>query len=184
MGESDLRRSLSQRNGSDINWPEIRAAAIALGVREAARQASKHLPPLEQKRFVNRVRQRCTREGWLSIKRNPPPRSAPHPGQTLPLSAPPLSGSTVLAQTLQERKEKSALHLSKYVQDASKNLAQSDGDLLNAKAGRDLVAIRGNVWPETLQATEQSVDIKLDETGKVESLHARLRSLLGADPLS
>jgi hypothetical protein len=184
MSESDASRSLSQRNGSDINWPEIRAAAIALGVREAARQAAKHLPPLEQQRFVNRVMRRCSRERWLAIKRNPPPPTVPFAGQTLPMSARVRDGSAVLAQTLQERKDKSALHLSKYIQDASARLEQSGGDLLQSKAGSDVVKIRQGIYPETREATELEVTINLDNQARVEQMHARLRSLLGADSVS
>jgi hypothetical protein len=97
-----------------------------------------------------------------------------------PVSPVALDGATIISRTLARNKAKSAVHLSRYVADASKNLARSRGRLNLARSGRDLVAIRGNVWPETLQASEQSVDIKLDESGRVESLHARLRSLLGA----
>jgi hypothetical protein len=179
MSESDLRPSLLQRSQSDINWPEIRAAAIALGVREAARQAAKHLPPMEQQRFVNRVMRRCAREHWLAIKRNPPPSTVPFAGQTLPTSAPVRDGSAVLAETLQQRKDKSALSLSKYVQDASQRLEQSDGELCHAKAGSDVVKIRQGIYPETREASELEVTINLDDQARIDKMHARLRSLLG-----
>ena len=60
-----------------------------------------------------------------------------------PLSANVRSGADVLTNALQDRKEKSALHLSKYVTDASKNLARSRGRLALSKAAADVV---GSCW--------------------------------------
>jgi len=36
----------------EIDWPGLRAAAIAIGIRPAARQAARDLQPDEQKQFV------------------------------------------------------------------------------------------------------------------------------------
>jgi hypothetical protein len=49
----------------EIDWPGLRAAAVALGIRPAARQAARDLPPDEQERFVQRAMKRCSREKWL-----------------------------------------------------------------------------------------------------------------------
>lgn len=51
-----------------IDWPGIRAAAVIVGVREAARQAGADLPSLERNRFVERVLKRSAREGWIVQK--------------------------------------------------------------------------------------------------------------------
>ncbi len=47
-----------------IDWPGIRANAVTLGIRGAARAAAMDLPPDEQTRFVERVMKRASREGW------------------------------------------------------------------------------------------------------------------------
>jgi len=33
---------------NDVDWPGLRAAAVAIGIRKAARQAARDLPPDEQ----------------------------------------------------------------------------------------------------------------------------------------
>ena len=62
----------------------------------------------------------------------------------------------VLTQTLQERKERTTLHLSKYCQNASENLEKSDGDLCLTGPGVDVARIRSSLWPETTQAPRAS----------------------------
>jgi hypothetical protein len=54
-----------------------------------------------------------------------------------------------VAGTLSKRKDKSALHLSRYVVDASRNAALSRGDLNKAQNVRHIAAVRGHLWPET-----------------------------------
>jgi hypothetical protein len=49
----------------EIDWAGLRAAAVAIGIRKAARQAARDLPPDEQERFVQRAMKRCSREKWL-----------------------------------------------------------------------------------------------------------------------
>jgi hypothetical protein len=51
----------------------------------------------------------------------------------------------VLTQTLQERKERTTLHLSEYCQNASENLEKSDGDLCLTGPGVDVVRIRSSL---------------------------------------
>ena len=52
-------------NREEIDWAGLRAAAVAIGIRKAARQAARDLPPDEQERFVQRAMKRCSREKWL-----------------------------------------------------------------------------------------------------------------------
>ena len=47
-----------------------------------------------------------------------------------------------------KRKDKSALHLSRYVVDASRNAARSRGDLDEAQKVRHVAAVRSHLWPE------------------------------------
>ena len=49
----------------EIDWAGLRAAAVAIGIRKAARQAARNLPPDEQERFVQRAMKRCSRQKWL-----------------------------------------------------------------------------------------------------------------------
>jgi len=56
-----------------------------------------------------------------------------------------------LATTLNERKNKSRLHLSKYVVDASERAAQSNGNLEIAGKVQRVAQIHDSVWPEEAQ---------------------------------
>lgn len=82
----------------DIDWSGIRAAAVVIGVREAARRAACDLPQQEQDRFTERVMKRCSREGWLTkgeyVKASP--------REVMPLSAPVRTGSDLLLEHLEE----------------------------------------------------------------------------------
>ena len=73
---------------NDVDWPGLRAAAVALqSVRLAAIKASAHLPPDEQRRFVERVNKRAYRERWLHKAKV---LSKPRDNGSLPLSKPAL----------------------------------------------------------------------------------------------
>jgi hypothetical protein len=50
---------------NEIDWAGLRAAAVAVGIRKAARQGARDLPPDEQERFLQRAMKRCSREKWL-----------------------------------------------------------------------------------------------------------------------
>ena len=56
-----------------------------------------------------------------------------------------------LAVTLNERKDKSRLHLSKYVVDASERAAQSNGSLEIAGKVQKVAQVHDSVWPEKEQ---------------------------------
>jgi hypothetical protein len=64
-GNRILIRLKTVRREGEIGWPGLRAAAVAVGIRKAARQAARDLPPDEQERFVQRAMKRCSREKWL-----------------------------------------------------------------------------------------------------------------------
>jgi hypothetical protein len=53
-----------------------------------------------------------------------------------------------LATALNERKDKSRLHLSKYVVDASERAAQSNGNLEIAGKVQKVAQVHESVWPE------------------------------------
>src|SRR5215471_9347949 len=50
----------------EIDWAGLRAAAVAVGIRQAARQAARDLPLDERERFVQRAMKRCSRQKWLA----------------------------------------------------------------------------------------------------------------------
>ena len=86
--------------GEDIDWPGIRAAAVVIGIRAAARNASSDLPPVEQKRFVERVMKRASREKWLAKAQVPA-------GVVVPLSStPPLATARPRALQVRQFAEK------------------------------------------------------------------------------
>jgi hypothetical protein len=64
----EQKNGQTQRNISldDVDWSGLRAASVAIGIRKAARQAARDLPPDEQERFVQRAMKRCSREKWLA----------------------------------------------------------------------------------------------------------------------
>lgn len=86
---------------AQIDWAGIRANAVTLGIRGAARQAGANLQPIEQARFVNRVLKRAEREGWVKAKQAAQaiaPASATNPGQQLSTNV--INGSEAIAKQL------------------------------------------------------------------------------------
>ena len=131
---------------NDVDWAGLRAAAVAIGIRKVARQAARDLPPHEQERFVQRAMKRCSREKWLVKAQQDKTDAIATSPRTL--SANVRSGADALAETLSERRQESAVHLSKYVVDAGKRLAKSKGDLKNARSFQQIAAGRANIFPE------------------------------------
>jgi hypothetical protein len=84
---------------SPIDWPGIRAAAVTIGVRRAARNAARDLPPDEQIRFVDRVLQRSHREGWIRTKTAIIEQQTDAPASK-PMSSPVISGADSIAKAL------------------------------------------------------------------------------------
>lgn len=72
-----------------IDWPGIRANAVHMGIRAAARAAGANLPEREQVRLVHRILKRAWREGWEREKQNAIAASTEHPPTkpAMPLSA-------------------------------------------------------------------------------------------------
>jgi len=159
MSQSNDGQALSQRSSCppDIDWPGLRAAAIALqSVRLAAIKASAHLPPDEQRRFVERVNKRAYRERWLDKAKA---LSKPRDNGSLPLSKPVQTGADALAHTLAERRQESVVHLSKYAVQAGKRLADSKGNLKYARQFQQIAAGRANVFPEQAPSTRVQVNV-------------------------
>lgn len=109
---------------SQIDWPSIRAAAVTLGVREAARRAAVNLDQQETTRFVNRALKRSEREGWIKQKNA---IISNHPAQAKPLSAVVINGAESIANSLADDSRETRINLSRGLKNASKHVADMDG---------------------------------------------------------
>src|SRR5262245_25501007 len=112
MTEPNNCQSPSQRNGcpQDIDWAGLRAAAVAIGIRPAARQAAQDLPLHERERFVQRAMKRCSRQKWLVKSQQDKVEAA----LTSPsaLSANVRNGADVLSEMLAEDSRETRIGLS------------------------------------------------------------------------
>jgi len=144
------------------DWSGLRAASVAVGVREAARQASSHLPAEEQVRFVERVMKRCSREGWL-VKAEE--SRTMRISQALPLSAPVRNGADTITATLAERHKQTRIGLAGYTAKMARQAEQS-GCLEEAPLYKAVADIAGKVWPETQQTGQTGVVVNIAVLGR------------------
>jgi hypothetical protein len=107
----------------EIDWPGLRAAAVAIGIRRAARQAAQDLPPDEQERFVQRAMKRCSRQKWLT-KAQQDKADAIVTSPTA-LSANVRKGCDVLSEVLAEDSRATRIGLSAAARKAAEHLAAS-----------------------------------------------------------
>jgi hypothetical protein len=116
----------------------VRVLALAVGVREAARQMG-----ISQ----DAVRQRSKREGWIASPKAVAQRALAKPVTGVSPTA--LSPADALASVFSERKDRTKLGLSKYVAEAAEKAADLPKDKLNvAGKVRDVAAIPQTLWPE------------------------------------
>jgi hypothetical protein len=142
MGESDNGQAQEKRfdTTNPIDWSGIRAAAVAIGIRPAARQAAQDLPPDEQERFIQRAMKRCSRQKWLVRSQ----QAKTHASLTSPgsLSANVRKGSDVLSEILAEDSRETRLGLSAAARKAAETLAKMPGSkvIKHAQAHRHMTA--------------------------------------------
>jgi hypothetical protein len=124
----------------EIDWPGLRAAAVAIGIRPAARQAARDLPPDEQERFVQRAMKRCSREKWLL-------KSQQDKADVLVTSPNALSanvrkGADVLSEALAEDSRETRIGLSAAARKAAETFAKMPGSgvIKHAQAHRHVPA--------------------------------------------
>jgi hypothetical protein len=124
----------------EIDWAGLRAAAVAIGIRPAARQAARDLPPDEQERFVQRAMKRCSRQKWL-VKSQQDKADAVVTSPTA-LSANVRKGSDVLSEVLAEDSRETRIGLSAAARKAAETLAKMPGSkvIKHAQAHRHLTA--------------------------------------------
>ena len=124
----------------NVDWSAVRVLAVAVGVREAARQ---------MQISEDAVRQRSKREGWMVSPKAVTQRALAK--SVTRVSPHALSPADALAIVLSERKERSKLGLSKYAAEAAERAGESDGDLGLSGKVRDVAAVHQTVWPEQHQ---------------------------------
>jgi hypothetical protein len=131
----------------NVDWPAVRVLAVAVGVREAARQMG-----ISQ----DAVRQRSKREGWMASPKAVAQRALAKPVTSLSPHA--LSPANALANVLSERKDRTKLGLSKFTAEAAEQAAEHQDKLGIARNVRDVAAVGSSLWPET-QARETILNL-------------------------
>jgi hypothetical protein len=121
----------------NVDWPAVRVLAVAVGVREAARQMGIS---------EDAVRQRSKREGWMASPKAVAQRALAKPVTSVSPSA--LSPADALAHVFSERKHRTKLGLSKYAAEAAERAGESDGNLALSRNVRDVAAVHSTLWPE------------------------------------
>lgn len=127
-------------NHRDIDWPGLRAAAVAVGIRKAARQAARDLPSDERERFVQRAMKRCSREKWL-VKAERDKADAVATSRSA-LSANVRKGADVLSEILEEDSRETRISLSAAARKATESFAKMPGSkvIRHAQAHRHVTA--------------------------------------------
>src|SRR5207302_4763444 len=110
----------------EIDCAGLRAAAVTVGIRKAARHAARHLPLNEQDRFVQRAMKRCSRAKWL-VRSQQDKADAALTSPTA-LSANVRKGSDVLSEILEEDGRETRLGLSAAARKAAETLAKMPGE--------------------------------------------------------
>jgi hypothetical protein len=121
----------------NVDWPAVQVLAVAVGVREAARQMG-----ISQ----DAVRQRSKREGWMTSDKATTQRALAKPVTSV--SPDVLSPADALANVFSERRDRTKLGLSKYAAEAAERAGESDGNLALSRNVRDVAAVHSTLWPE------------------------------------
>jgi hypothetical protein len=118
----------------------MRYRAVAIGIRQAARQAAGDLPPNEQERFVQRAMKRCSRQKWL-VKAQQDKADALVTSPNA-LSANVRKGADVLSEILAEDGRETRIGLSAAGRKAAETLAKMPGSkvIKHAQAHRHMTA--------------------------------------------
>jgi hypothetical protein len=124
----------------EIDLPGLRAAAVAVGIRQAARQAARDLPPDEQERFVQRAMRRCSRQKWLAKSQQD--KANAFVTSPAALSANVRKGSDVVSEVIAEDSRATRIGLSAAARRAAETFAQMPGSkvIKHAQAHRHVTA--------------------------------------------
>lgn len=133
-GQLSLAKRAVRRRISAGVWQQVKTAyASGIGLREIARNMN--IPE-------GTVLARAKREGWTRQIQNAKALAKRED------SSPVVTPMEAVAVTLNERKDKSRLHLSKYVVDASKRASDSGGNLDIAQDVRHVSAVSAHLWSQ------------------------------------
>jgi len=121
----------------NVDWPAVRVLAVAVGVREAARQMG-----ISQ----DAVRQRSKREGWMASPKAVAQRALAKPVTNVSPDA--LSPADALANVFRERRQRCKLGLSQYAAEAAEEAAEHQDKLKISRATKDVADIHRTIWPE------------------------------------
>jgi hypothetical protein len=124
----------------NVDWSAVRVLAVAVGVREAARQMGIS---------EDAVRQRSKREGWMVSPKTAAQRALAKPVTSVSPTA--LSPADALANVFNERKQRTKLGLSKYAAEAAEEAAEHPDKLLIAGKVKDVAGVHKTLWPEENQ---------------------------------
>jgi hypothetical protein len=155
----DFELSLAVVKSEEIDWAGLRAAAVAIGIRKAARQAARDLPPDEQERFIQRAMKRCSRQKWL-VKSQQQKWEAIVTSPTA-LSANVRKGSDVLTEVLAEDSRETRIGLSSAARNAAETFAKMPGAkvIKQAQAHRHITASSSQLhgWDAAQARGEQTL---------------------------
>jgi len=162
----------------EIDWAGLRAAAVAIWIRPAARQAARDLPPDEQARFIQRAMKRCSRQKWLvKSQQDKADAFVTSPGA---LSADVCKGADVLSETLAEDSRETRIGLSVAVRKAAETFAKMPGSkvIKHAQAHRHMTSSasqlhgwddKGNRVPFTLNMLNiNALEVSVGESDRPE----------------
>jgi hypothetical protein len=124
----------------NVDWSAVRVLALAVGVREAARQMGIS---------EDAVRQRSKREGWMASPKTVSQRALAKPVTSVSPVA--LSPADALANVFSERKHRTKLGLSKFTAEAAEQAAVHRDKLGIAGRVKDVAAVHKTLWPEENQ---------------------------------
>ena len=131
------KRTTRGRISADV-WEQTKTAyASGIGLREIARNMN--IPE-------GTILSRAKREGW-SKQINDAKSLGKREGTA------PVTPMEAVAFTLNERKDKTKLHLSRYAVEASEKAANHRQKLKIARQVKDVAAVAGSVWPAEKQET-------------------------------
>jgi hypothetical protein len=159
-GQAPAKHALRRE---EIDWPGLRAAAVAIGIRPAARQAARDLPPDEQERFVQRAMKRCSRQKWL-VKSRQDKADAIATSPTA-LSANVRKGADVLSETLAEDSRATRIGLSAAARKAAETFAKMPGSkvIKQAQAHRHVTASSSLLhgWEQRKEQDQSQVAVNI-----------------------
>lgn len=140
----------------DVDWEAVKAHAILVGVRQAARDFGI---------TESSVKSRCGREGWLAPVETGIPgvgAIAPIPASMKPIASNAAKPSKAARNSLSAIGDKSKLYLAKGVKNTAKALSQKKGDAAIECAGALKATVDAGSKLHGWDAAAQAVSLRLE----------------------